>query len=65
METGRIVFGVVMCIIYFSAWMFLLYEVVKNVEGKNAGWIVLSALGSSLCAFLCGLILCFLCFNCW
>ena len=64
MEIGRIVFGSIMCVIYFSAWMFLLYEVVKNVEGKNAGWIVLSALGSSLCAFVCGLLLSFLCFNC-
>ena len=61
---GRIIFGVIMCAIYFSAWMFLLWEVVKNVEGKNGGWIVLSALGSSLCAFLCGLLLYFLCFNC-
>ena len=65
METGRIVFGVVMCVISFSAWMFLLWEVVKKVEGKNVGWIVLSALGSSLCAFLFGLLLSFLCFNCW
>ena len=64
MGIGRIIFGVVMCIIYFTTWMFLLCEVVKNVEGRNAGWIVLSALGSSLCAFLCGLVLCFLCFNC-
>ena len=64
MEIGRIVFGSIMCVIYFSAWMFLLYEVVKNVEGKNVGWIVLSALGSSLCAFLCGLLLSFLSFNC-
>ena len=64
MEIGRIVFGSIMCVIYFSVWMFLLWEVVKNVEGKNTGWIVLSALGSSLSAFLCGLLLSFLCFNC-
>ena len=53
-----------MCVIYFFVWMFLLWEVVKKAEGKNVGWIVLSALGSSLCAFLCGLLLSFLCFNC-
>ena len=64
MEIGRIVFGVIMCAICFFAWMFLLCEVVKKSEGKNVGWIVLSALGSSLCAFLCGLLLSFLCFNC-
>ena len=46
METGRIIFGVVMCVIYFFAWMFLLWEVVKKAEGKNVGWIVLSALSS-------------------
>ena len=63
METGRIIFGVVMCVIYFFAWMFLMWEVVKSVDSKKYGWIVLSVLGSSLCAFLCGLLLCFLCFN--
>ena len=61
---GRIVFGSIMCVIYFFVWMFLLWEVVKKAEGKNVGWIVLSALGSSLGAFLCGLLLSFLCFNC-
>ena len=64
MEIGKIIFGVIMCVISFSAWMFLLWEVVKKAEGKNVGWIVLSALGSSLYAFLCGLLLSFLCFNC-
>lgn len=61
---GRIIFGVIMCAINFSAWIFLLWEVVKNVDGKNSGWIILSALGASSCAFLCGLLLSFLCFNC-
>ena len=37
-------------------------EDLLNMYGVQ-GWIVLSALGSSLCAFLCGLVLCFLCFN--
>ena len=60
---GRIIFGVVMCVIYFFACMFLLWDVIKNVNGKKVGWIILSVLGSLLCVFLCGLLLSFLYFN--
>lgn len=51
------VFGIIMCIILFIAWIFLLWEVITNAKGKNSGWVVLCAYGASACAFLCGVVL--------
>ena len=51
------VFGIIMCILLFIAWIFLLWEVITKTKGKDGGWIVLCSYGASACAFLCGVVL--------
>ena len=50
---------IIMCIIYFTGWMYLQWEVLKTSidNSKKSAWIVLCSMGSALCAFLCGVIL--------
>ena len=50
-------FAVIFTTLYFVSWIYLQWEVIKSVKGKNGGWIALCSLGSSICAFLCGVFL--------
>ena len=57
METGRLIVGIIMCIIYFATWIYMEYEVLKEAN-ENQKWLVLCSLGSGVGAFLFGVVLC-------
>ena len=48
------VFVIIMCCVYFIAWIYLLLEIVKaakKLNKKNVGWIVLCAIVSLVSGF--------------
>ena len=54
---------IILSVLFFIGWIFLLWEVIKNVgKSKDKVWIILCSIGSTYFAFFCGLFLCKLLF---